>query len=54
VVDDEQVYMVLPVGAPYVPAHTTWQGAAEELAHYKQQDQDKYEVATVEVINDDG
>lgn len=46
------IYVVVPVGWVPPPAHTTWQGAAEELSNHKG-DQKLMEVVNIELIEED-
>ncbi len=45
-----EIYVVVPKGYQPPPAHTSWQGASLELLGV---DQDKYEVANTELIEED-
>lgn len=43
------IYLVVPIGYQPPPAHTTWQGAAEELANLPSA---QYQVTNVELIEE--
>jgi hypothetical protein len=51
-----EIYVVIPKGlgsSPALPAHTTWQGASQELAKLPAYIQDHLEVVNRELIEDE-